>query len=357
MDPCILVVMEHLDGGLNPLNLEALQAGYQAAQCAGGGVCAAVLGDGAGPALERLQGFGIERIYVADDPILSVYHGERYTAALVEICRGADPAYILLPNTLTGIDLAPRLAWELEAGLVTDCVAIESGQGGPAFVKPVYSGNVMAVYRAATRPFVVSTRPHAFDPLKPVSSHPAEIVRLACVFDPNPRVALLERRDEDLEGMRLETAERIVAGGRGIGGSEGFSQLRALADVLGAAVGASRPPCDLGWVAPTAQIGQTGEIVAPNLYIAVGISGSTQHLAGMSGAKTIVAINSDPQASIFRIADYGVVGKYEEVVPSFTEALKCEPALERAGCVSSAASNRYRIPKDPAMHTASTPRT
>jgi len=227
-----------------------------------------------------------------------------------------------MPNTLTGVDLAPRVAWELGAGLVTDCVAIESDQGGPAFVKPVYSGNVMSVYSAATCPFMVSVRPRAFARLQPENSRPTETVPVSCAFNPNPRVVVVKRLEEEIQGIRLETADRIVAGGRGIGGAEGFGQLRALADVLGAAIGASRPPCDLGWVAPAAQVGQTGEIVAPGLYIAVGISGSTQHLAGMSGAKTIVAINADPQASIFRIADYGVVGKYEEIIPTFTETLK-----------------------------------
>lgn len=320
--PCILVVVELHAGDLNPLSFEALEAGSLAARCISGRLCAAVLGAGVDAALKRLQGYGIERVYVVDDPILSAYHGEHYAAALAEICRSAEPAYILMSNTLCGVDLAPRTAWQLEAGLVTDCVAVESAEGGPVFVKPVFSGNVMAVYSAATCPFLVSLRPRAFAPLEPSNSRSTEIVRVSCAFDPNPRTAVVERREEEGQGIKLDTAERIVAGGRGIGGAEGFGQLKALADILRAAIGASRPPCDLGWVASKAQVGQTGEIVAPGLYIAVGISGSTQHLAGMSGAKTIVAINNDPKASIFRIADYGVVGKYEEVIPSFTEALK-----------------------------------
>jgi len=321
-EPTILIVVELQDCDLHPLSFEALQAGNQVAQNVNGRMSAAVLGNGTDAAVKRLQGFGLEHVYVVDDPLLESYHGEHYTAALAEICHSAAPVYILMSNTLTGVDLAPRLAWELEAGLVTDCVAVQTADVGPVFVKPVYSGNVMAVYRAATCPFLVSLRPRAFAPLQPQNSKTTEIVPVNCALNPNPRVAQVERIDEEVQGIRLETADRIVAGGRGIGGSEGFGQLRALADVLGAAIGASRPPCDLGWVAPTAQVGQTGEIVAPGLYIAVGISGSTQHLAGMSGAKTIVAINSDPQASIFRIADYGVVGKYEEVIPTFTEALK-----------------------------------
>ncbi len=320
-EPCILVVVELNAGDINPLSLEALQAGSLAARCIDGRLCAAVLGSGVERALERLQGYGIERIYVVDDPILVAYHGEHYAAALAKICRGAGPAYVLMSNTPSGVDLAPRTAWQLEAGLVTDCVAVESAEGGPVFVKPVFSGNVMAVYSAATCPFLVSVRPRAFAPMQPRATHSTETVRVSCAFDPNPRTTVVERCEQEAQGIKLDAADRIVAGGRGIGGAEGFGQLKVLADVLGAAVGASRPPCDLGWVASQAQIGQTGEIVAPGLYIAVGISGSTQHLAGMSGAKTIVAINNDPKASIFRVADYGVVGKYEEVIPTCIEAL------------------------------------
>ena len=320
--PCILVAVELQSGDLHPLALEALQAGSQVAQGINGRMSAAVMGNGTGTAVKRLQGFGLEHVYVVDDPLLDGYQSEHYSAALTAICQSAAPVYILMPNTLTGVDLAPRLAWELDAGLVTDCVAVQTAEDEPVFVKPVYSGNVMAVYRAATCPFLVTLRPRAFAPLQPQNAKTTTIVPVTCAFNPNPRVAQVQHLDAEVQGIRLETAERIVAGGRGMGGSEGFGQLRALADVLGAAIGASRPPCDLGWVAPTAQVGQTGEIVAPGLYIAVGISGSTQHLAGMSGAKTIVAINADPQASIFRVADYGVVGKYEEVIPTFTETLK-----------------------------------
>jgi electron transfer flavoprotein alpha subunit len=318
----ILVVAELHAGELHPMTLEALHAGSLVAKCVNGRISAAVLGAGIDTAVKRLQGYGLDRIYVVDDPLLSNYQSEHYTNALAEICRSATPAYILMPNTLTCVDLAPRVAWQLEAGLVTDCVAIESVEGGPVFIKPVYSGNVMAVYSAATSPFLVTLRARAFPPLQPQNSQPTEIVLVSCALSPSTRVTLVKLFEEEAEGIRLEAADRIVAGGRGIGGAEGFGHLRNLADVLGAAIGASRPPCDLGWVTPTAQVGQTGEIVAPGLYIAVGISGSTQHLAGMSGSKTIVAINADPQASIFRIADYGVVGKYEEVIPTFTEALK-----------------------------------
>ena len=327
-EPSILVYAELHAGDLHPLTLEALQAGRQAALILGGRVSAAVVGTQTTATLERLQGYGLEHIYAVDDPLLESYHGEHYAAALTKICAHAAPAYVFIPNSLTGVDLAPRAAWELNAGLVTDCVAIETAQTVPLFVKPVYSGNVMAAYSAATTPFLVSLRPRSFAPAQPQDARPADIVPLSCTFNPAPRVVLVERREDEAEGIRLETAERIVAGGRGIGGTEGFGRLRNLAEILGAAIGASRPPCDLGWVSPTAQVGQTGEIVAPGLYIAVGISGSTQHLAGMSGAKTIVAINSDPQASIFRIADYGVVGKYEEVIPSFADTLKSMLAQE-----------------------------
>lgn len=317
----VLVYLEVTAG--HPVALDALEAGRQVAEHARAGLAGVIMGHGMGAAAEDLQAYGLERIYVVDHPLLERYQGEIFAAALAEVCRIAGPAYVLMPNSLNGLDLAPRLAWELEVGLVTDCVAVEKAGSEAGFVKPVYSGNVMAVYTAARRPLLVTVRPRAFGAPPSGSAAQAEIVPVTFAIDPViARIRLGELMAEDAEGVNLETAERVVAGGRGMGGAPGFALLREVADILGAAVGASRPPCDLGWIAAKAQVGQTGAIVAPGLYIAVGIAGSTQHLAGMAGAKTIVAINKDPQAAIFRIADYGVVGAYEEVMPSFAETLR-----------------------------------
>jgi electron transfer flavoprotein alpha subunit len=233
------------------------------------------------------------------------------------------PTIILMANTLIGCDLAPRLAWELEAGLISDCVAIEIENGEIAFTKPIYSGNVMAVYAPVTIPTLITLRPRAFASQTALDTPRGDIIPLSIIISQeSARTTVVERIEEEGEDIKLGSAQKIVAGGRGVGSAQGFALLKNMADTLGAAIGASRPPCDLGWVSPKAQVGQTGEIVAPGLYIAVGISGSTQHLAGMSGSKTIVAINKDPQANIFKIADYGVVGNFEDVVPVITETLR-----------------------------------
>lgn len=324
MEKQVLVFLEIDHGALHPLAAEALEAGRQVAQGLNGELTAVILGDVIGS--ETTQGvrpYGVERIYAVEHPLLAAYHGEYFNRALSDVCRTSSPAIILMVNTLIGSDLAPRLAWALEAGLVTDCVAIEAANGAIDFTKPVYSGNVMAVYRPATTPTLITLRPRAFTPQPSTELSRAEIVRVAAALDEScARTTVVERIEEAGDGIKLGSAQRIVAGGRGIGKAEGFGLLKTMADTLGAAIGASRPPCDLGWVSTKAQVGQTGEIVAPGLYIAVGISGSTQHLAGMAASKTIVAINKDPQANIFKIADYGVVGNYEDVVPMLTETLR-----------------------------------
>jgi len=322
-DKQVLVFLEIEQGALHPMAAEALQAGRQAAQGLDVELAAVVLGSGIAQAAEQVRYYGVNRVFVLEHPLLETYHAEYFCQALSEVCRTALPAVVFMVNTLTVQDLASRLAWKLEAGLVTDCVSLEVDAGELNLIKPIYSGNVMAVYGLSTRPGLVTLRPRSFPPLSTQDTPRGEIVSIPISLDhASARTTVVERVDEHAEGIRLETAERIVAGGRGIGKAEGFDLLKTMADTLGAAIGASRPPCDLGWVPAKAQVGQTGEIVAPDLYIAVGISGSTQHQAGMVGSKTIVAINKDPQANIFRIADYGVVGNYEDVIPAITETLQ-----------------------------------
>jgi len=180
----------------------------------------------------------------------------------------------------------------------------------------------MAVFSPDTEPYLLTLRHRAFDCLEPLDAAGGDLVVLDVKLDSSAaRTQYMERASEVEATTRLQTADVVVAGGRGMGGLQGFAQLEELAMILGGAVGGSRPPCDLGWVEPRAQVGQTGEIVAPGLYIAVGISGSTQHVAGMLRSKCIVAINKDPEANIFKIADYGVVGRHEDVLPAFKEAL------------------------------------
>jgi electron transfer flavoprotein alpha subunit len=191
------------------------------------------------------------------------------------------------------------------------------------FVKPVYSSNVMAAYGLTREPYLVTMRSRAEEPAERQDDAGAEVIRLDVELDASTlEMEVIERTLEEEEGQKLTSSNIIVSGGRGIGGPEGFEQLAELAALLNGAVGASRPPVDLGWAPPKAQVGQTGEKVGPSVYIAVGISGATQHIAGMSASRTIVAINKDAKANIFKVADYGVVGNHEEVVPAFHKTLK-----------------------------------
>jgi len=189
--------------------------------------------------------------------------------------------------------------------------------------KPVYGGNAQAVFTCESYPQIATVRTKAMSPLEPNASKQGEVITVEAGLDPSAiRTKVLEKVPEGVEGIKLEDAPVIVAGGRGIGGADGFKELEDLAKALKGAVGASRPPCDNGWVAAGLQIGLTGKIVAPDLYIAVALSGSSQHMTGISGSKHIVAINKDAEANIFRIAQYGIVGDWKKVFPAFASKLK-----------------------------------
>ncbi len=219
------------------------------------------------------------------------------------------------------MDLGPRLAFALKAGLTTDAVALEMKAGALACTKPIYGGNAMAVYVSKGTPALATVRPGAGDPAAPDASRSGETVSVE-VEAPSARLSLGEKVLEEGEDIRLEEAKVIVSGGRGLGGAEGFEQLRELARLLGGAVGASRPPVDAGWWPSTQQVGITGKIVSPEVYVAVAISGSSQHLSGMSDSRVIVAINKDPEAYIFKVSDYGVVGEWQQVLPGLSSRIK-----------------------------------
>jgi electron transfer flavoprotein alpha subunit len=242
--------------------------------------------------------------------------------AIVQACRKLAPAAILLGDSLVSADLAPRIAFALGAALVTDCAGIRSEDGEIHALKPVFGGNVVAEYVAATVP-VIATMQSGCE-LAAIRSDDArtQVVSLPVDLDAcAAKTEVVERVVEPLDGPPLAMAPIVVAGGRGAGGVEGFATIRDLARVLRGAVGASRPACDAGWAPGRSQVGLTGERVAPALYIAIGISGASQHLAGMSRSQTIVAINKDAGAGVFNVADYGVVGLWEEVGPAFRDAV------------------------------------
>lgn len=309
------------DGNLSKLTLELMGLGGRLASELDGELDAVLLGDGIETRADELASLGARSVYVADDPSLGEYNPDTYFEVLQKLLQEEKALTVLAGHTPAGQDLMPRLAFMLGAGLVTDCVGIGLDPKGhePVFIKPIFGGNALASLvvktprRFATVRARVGTVPEA-------GSSGGEVIALDAPSD-EPRVKVLAREKED-RGVQLEDSRVVVAGGRGMGGVEGFNALEELAGVLGGAVGASRPPCDTGWVPSTAQVGITGKIVAPDLYIAVAISGSSQHLSGMSESGKIVAINQDPEAYIFKVADFGVTGDWKRVLPAFTESLK-----------------------------------
>jgi electron transfer flavoprotein alpha subunit len=233
-----------------------------------------------------------------------------------------QPAAILAGHTALGADLAPRLAFRLKVGIATACERVTIGDGTVRATRPCYGNKAREVLALAASPAIVTVRARMYEPLTPDAARRGEVVELAAPSGAAPATRVIERRQEDAgTSARLESANVIVAGGRGLGGPEGFAVLEHLASVLGGAVGASRVACDLGWCPPSWQIGLTGKTVTPDLYIAVGISGASHHMAGCGNSKTILAINSDPEAAIFREARFGVVGDYREIVPALAEAI------------------------------------
>jgi electron transfer flavoprotein alpha subunit len=310
-------------GDLPALSLEALQAAKDVAEDAGGGrVSALMIGSNLAGAIEALHFHSVDVLYIQDHEALKNYSPQRFFRAFEKAYRLSGPDLAILGNSKNGLDLAARAAAHLDIPLITDCVEIQWDQAEITFVKPVYSNNVLAVYGAGNSPCIATIRSKSVPPSERSSLRKPEIIDLGPPDQQTPdEYEVLEKRRLDDGSKSLADAELIVAGGRGIGGPEGFSTLQTLAALMSGKVGASRPPCDLGWISPDAQIGITGSIVSPSVYFAVGLSGSFQHMAGMSGSKTIVAINSDPNANIFKIADYGVVGEYEPVLTGLMEAI------------------------------------
>jgi electron transfer flavoprotein alpha subunit len=309
----VLVIAEQVDGAFRKVTFEALSA----ARRLDNEVVGVVLGSGIEGAAAELGKYGAAKILVADDPALAEYTVDAYTEVLAGIVAQISPAVVILGATAQGKELAGRLSARLDAGLATDCVAIDMDGTQVIATRPMYGGKILADIALTGMPAIVALRPNIIA---------AEVVPTDGAIE---KVAVkLGQVRTQVKSKQLETgkidlteAEVVVSGGRGMGGPD-FSVVESLADVLGAAVGASRSAVDEGWRAASDQVGQTGKTVSPNLYIACGISGAIQHLAGMSSSKVIVAINKDPEAPIFSKADYGIVGDLFEVVPALAEEIK-----------------------------------
>ncbi|MFC1913811.1 electron transfer flavoprotein subunit alpha/FixB family protein [Chloroflexota bacterium] len=321
----VMVLCEFAEGNLASIATEGLGIGRKLADDLGQELSAMVIGSSVGECAQEAICFGADKVYAVDDPLLKDYRTDAYMAVMEKIVKEAAPQIIIMGQTATGRDLAPRLTFRLGTTATLDCIdlSIDPDSRKLLQTKPVYGGNAQAVFTGETFPQIATIRTKAMNPLEADTSRKGEIIKVDAGLDPSAiRTKVLEKVKEEVEGVKLEDAEVVVVGGRGIGSAEGFKPLEDLAKLLKGAVGASRPPCDNGWLADTLQIGLTGKIVAPTLYIAVGISGSSQHMSGCSGSKNIVAINKDPEANIFREARFGVVGDWKKVLPALTDKVK-----------------------------------
>jgi electron transfer flavoprotein alpha subunit len=315
----ILVIGERKGGALRKTALEALGAGRALAASFGCEAHAAILGHDVQPAAGELATHGAAAVHVVDDAAYANFASESYTAAVVQLVRAGDFGVVLFADTSFGKDLAPAVATRLNAGLATDVVALTGAADGTlTVVHPIYTGKVNAEFVLQGKPVqVVSLRPNIF----PVASGNGQAGRIEAHVIPvakPPRAVVKEVVTTATGRVELSEADIVVSGGRSLKSAENFALLEQLADVLGAAVGASRAAVDAGYQPHSRQVGQTGRVVNPSLYIACGISGAIQHLVGMRTSKVIVAVNKDANAPIFQNADYGIVGDLFEVVPAMT---------------------------------------
>jgi len=322
----VIVYGELTNGKLLSITTELLGRGRNLATALKEDLSCLLLSDTVGETPKEAIAFGADEVYTVEDPSLKEYQADTYIQVVEKLAKETSPRIILMGQTPIGRDLAPRLAFRLGTGLSTDCVDLSIDPETKLLLqtKPVYGGNAQAIFTCESMPQIATIRPKTMSPIERDNSRKGEVIPTKVEIDMSKvKTKVVEKVKEEVAGVKLEDAPAIVSGGRGIGGPEPFkTTLKELADVLHGAVGVSRPPADNGWVPERMHVGLTGKIVAPDIYIAIAISGASQHIAGCSGSKTIIAINKDPEANIFREANFGVVGRYEEVIPAFTRKLK-----------------------------------
>ena len=323
----VWVWVEQFGGQASSISWEMMGQGRLLADTLGCDLCACVLGDGVRPLADEAIAYGADVVYLADDPTLGVYRTAPYARILVDLAREHKPEVMLLGASSRGRDLAGSVATDLYTGLTADCTGLEIEPDSRLLrqTRPAYGGNIMAtILTPRHRPQMATVRHRVFETPEPDATRQGQIISVDALLSEDKILTKVVDFLVESEDVNIADAKIIVAGGRGVGGPEGFEPLRELAHVLGGAVGASRVAVDEGWIPYSHQVGQTGRTVRPDLYIACGISGSVQHRAGMSTSTVIVAINKDPEAPIFDIATYGIVGDLAQIVPALTAQFKAK---------------------------------
>ena len=321
----ILVFCEADGGKLASMAIELLGAGSRMATASGGKLSSVLIGTAVDGLAPEAISYGSQRVYLAEDPALNEYSTDAYLIILERVVQQCAPEIILLGQTVAGRDLAPRLAFHLNTEATMDCLALEIDPDSKRLLmtRPVYGGNAQAVQVCDTDPQIATVRPRAVSPSTRDDSRQGQVINIATELNPSAiKTKIIEKKVEVAAGVKLEEARVVISGGRGMGGVEGFNQLEEIAGVLKGAVGATRPACDKKWIADSRQIGLTGKVVSPHLFIAVGLSGASQHVSGFSSAEVVVAINKDPEAPIFKVAHYGIVADWKAVLPAFIAKLK-----------------------------------
>ena len=317
----VWIVAEQRDGAFRKISFELASTARKLADQLGEEVCAVLCGSGIEGIAGQLGKYGVDKVYAADDPALEPYTTDAHAAAVAKVVKESDPAILLLGASTQGKDLSGRLVGKLATGLATDCTDVKIVDGKLLAVRPMYAGKCFGEITISSFPQMATLRPNVFPAVE--NAKAGTVVK----FDPalaagQLKTKILEVQKDTGGKVDLTEANIIISGGRGMKGPENYVILEELAAVLGATVGASRAAVDAGWRSQRDQVGQTGKVVSPNLYIACGISGAIQHLAGMSSSKFIVAINKDAEAPIFAKADYGIVDDLFKVVPELTKECK-----------------------------------
>jgi electron transfer flavoprotein alpha subunit len=317
----IFICGETRDGGVAAVTRELITAGRKLADQAGAPLSALLVGRNAEPPATSLIALGVDRVFSLDGLPLGMSAPGDDAALLTAACRQLGPSVLLFGDTDVCRDVAAVVAMRLNGSITMDCtdVTLDTDSGALLQHKPVYGGNAVAVWASDPgRVRVATLRPRSFSPAVADTARSGEVVKLSVeAEEAGKQAVLLETEREQIRGIKLEEAKVVIAAGGGVGGTEGFVLLEELAGILNGAIGVSRVPCDEGWKPLSLEIGQTGHYVSPDLYIAVGISGAPQHMVGCAGARILVALNRDPDANVFKEADFGVVGDFREVLPGF----------------------------------------